>query len=541
MPRTLNEAEFNAIKAKVLESMPDGLDEASFNRQIGPRWEAAIAEAENSPAPLMGGSLRRAVSGAASMLNPIEMGKGLANFVTDIPGSLQRAGQAQLDQFGKAANDFGQGRYFEAAGHGLAGVVPLAGPAAANIGENIAQTGDVATGVGQGLGMIAPMLIAPGVKAAGKVAGKVVPKGLKTAAADALDASAAGKITDVMAPKVGANKVRFGNNAEAVAPKLAQDLAKDGAPFTRTGLADQVGSKLAEAQRQLDAVSDARLSARSFETKPLIDALLEKRRALTAEAVDASTPAQAVTERTSPLLDEFGKPAVTTSKTAVPIGKDVVPGPNAPRVAVIDQAIDELRQLGPVTRYEPIRQIRQAYDGPANAKYNSAVTNDYMKMQGQANGAADVTGTLRETLAQWDPETAKANAQYSLYRKADDVLQATAEVERTRPRVGRQIAARMGGTLIGAETGGWAGATAGYLLAPIIDAAMTSGATTQLQTAKLMTQLSNAIRTGNVSRVYSLTDQLKRGVKAVTRVAVQSSRPLSIPASSAAEATATGQ
>src|SRR5207247_10371873 len=119
-----------------------------------------------------------------------------------------------------------------------------------------------------------------------------------------------------------------------------------------------------------------------------------------------------------------------------PLGADVVPGPNAARVAVIDQAVDELRQLGPEARYEPIRRIRQAYDSQAKTVYSPSVTADYLKAHGGKLGAADGTGTLREGLARWDPKTAAANSQYSLYRTANDVLEATAEVERTRPKVG---------------------------------------------------------------------------------------------------------
>jgi hypothetical protein len=209
-------------------------------------------------------------------------------------------------------------------------------------------------------------------------------------------------------------------------------------------------------------------------------------------------------------ITEKADQARELAKQGRPLGNDVVPTPNKVRVAQIDKAINEIRQLGPVARYEPLRRIREAYDQPARAKYAAAVTPDYLKKMGEANGAADVTGTLREALARFDPETAKANAEYSLYRKADDVLTATKEVERTRPKVGRQIMARLTGSVIGEQAAGLPGAAAGFVLGPALDAAVSSGVTTKLQTARLMTRLADAIRRGDVGHVSSLSYELKR-------------------------------
>ena len=212
---------------------------------------------------------------------------------------------------------------------------------------------------------------------------------------------------------------------------------------------------------------------------------------------------------------EFATPQLS----AVAIGKNVVPSPNAAHVAVIDQAISELKQLGPVARYDPIRTMRQAYDGPAKAVYSPSMTADYMKAQGGKLGAADVTGVLRESLAKWDPPTAAANAQYSLWRKADDVLQATVEVERTRPRVGRQIMGRLTGTVLGGQAAGAPGAVAGYVFGPVVDTAAAAGATTQLATARMLGRLAEAVRKGDVQNVTRISSLLKRmGTTAAAQV-----------------------
>jgi hypothetical protein len=196
-----------------------------------------------------------------------------------------------------------------------------------------------------------------------------------------------------------------------------------------------------------------------------------------------------------------------------PLGKDVVPAPNAVRVAQIDQAIGELRQLGPHARYEPLRVMRQAYDGPAKAIYSPSMTADFMKAQGGKMGAADVTGVLREHLATMDPVTHAANADYALAKSANDVLNATAEVERVRPKVGRRIAGRVLGTILGEHAAGIPGAIGGYLLSPAVDAATGIGITTRLKTAQLMAKLAKTIRAGDEGAVASTSFALKQLAK----------------------------
>lgn len=505
--RTLSEEEFTTIKHALLRQAPDGLDEAGFQRWFQPRFDGAIAEAEHSPEPITGRWTSRFLRNAGEMLNPITIAKGAYQAVTNPIDTATAALAASGEQLGKASEAFQRGDYAETGGRALA-AIPFIGPPMAEAGEQIAA-GDWAGGMGKAAGLIVPVAGLSAVRSAANVARGAAPAAAARTAG-ALERGAAARVADVMSPKVGANKVRFGNQAEQVAPQIAKDLAADGAPLTREGLHTQVGAKLAEAEAALDAAADARLSARTFETKPLIDALMEKRAALTAEAVEGSRTPRTPIERVSPIVDERGTPVTVTDQRRVPVGEDVIPGPNAARVAVIDQAIAELQQLGPVTRYEPIRRIRQAYDGPAKAIYSPAVTADYMKAQGGKLGAADVTGVLRERLAQWDPNTATANASYSLYRSADDVMSAAAEVERTRPRVGRQIMARLTGTIFGQQAAGVPGAVAGYVGAPVVDAALSAGFTTQLQTARAMQRLADAVRSGSMERVNGAIALLQR-------------------------------
>lgn len=468
-----------------------------------PGYDAPPASAEQfmDPPSAQGGAAGRFFSNLGEVLNPITMAQGLYQAVRHPIDTAGNIIQQQVGQGQQAVEMFKQGRYSEAAGHGGAALLPLIGPAAAQAGEQIGS-GDIAGGLGRATGILAPVAAAPAVRSAARA--------LPNRAATALESGAADRVADVMSPKVGANKTRFGNNAEKVAPEIAKDLAREGAPLTREGLHGRVQASLMQAEQGLDAASDARLAARTFETQPLIDDLLRKRQELTAEAVDASQFPPAGRDTNISRAQQTAGFGPAERPFATPVGESVVPAHSMTRVAEIDRAIKELQQLGPVARYESIRRIRASYDQPAKVKYSPAVTTDYLAKQGGATGAADVTGVLREHLAKWDPETAAANANYHIYKTADDVLEATREVERVRPKMGRAIMARLTGTIFGGQAAGTGGAVAGYALGPVADSLLAAGGTTKLKTAAMMQRLAQAIRGGDMATVDRLADQLKR-------------------------------
>jgi hypothetical protein len=511
--RTLSEAEFNGIRDRLLSQAPEGLKPDAFERWATSRMHQAVAEAEYSPAPVEGSAGGRFMSNLAEGLNPQAIVQGLWRAGTHPVETAKTMLGAQAGEFEKSKALAGEGRYTEAGGHGLAAALPLVGPMAAQAGEQMA-TGDVAGGFGSATSLLAPMAIPSAIRGGARAVRGLSPAGTAESVAGSLEQGAANRFQRVTAPQVGANKTRFGNMAESVSGDLAR--AEGTGAWTREGLHDVVQQRLVTAEQALDAAADARLASRPVPVRPIVEALLEQRRALTSEAVEGS--------RTVPGMSGAGgrpMPVGTTQnvqsgrmqprldKVARPIGEDVVPGPNAARVAVIDQAIAELQKLGPVAHYEPLRRMRAAYDGPAKAVYSPSVTADFLKAQGGKLGAADVTGTLRRVLAGADETTAGANAEYSLWRTANDVMEATREVERTRPRVGRAIMTRLTTTLAGGQAGGVPGAAAGFVLAPAIDAAMGSGITVQLKTAKLMQALATAIRQGNIEAISGLTGKLR--------------------------------
>lgn len=517
-PNDATDAEIAGALEGFARSAPGGPSRETLGRPVGTE---DFVPAETAP---VGSAVGRFAAGVGEMLNPISIGTGLFDAARHPIDTARNMVRTQYDQGKQAVALAGQGRYMEALGHAGAAALPILGPVAAAAGEQIVA-GDIAGGLGKGVGLIAPIAVIPGaVRGAKAVAHAVVPESITSA----LESGAASRYADVMAPKVGQNKTRFGGMAEKVAPTLAGDTAMGA--WSREGLHAKVAAKLDAASSALDAAADARPPTQTA-TKPLIDGLMAKRAALTSKAVEGS---QVADVPIAGLEDSAGRPVTTSAK---PLGQDVVPHDNAARVAQIDAAISDLRKLGPVADYEAIRVIRQANDGPARAIYSPAVTADYMKAQGTKLGAADVTGVLRERLAAMDPRTAAANADYSLAKNANDVLDATAEIERVRPKVGRRIAGRVLATMLGEHAAGVPGAVAGYVLAPAVDAAMDMGFTTKLQTAQLMTRLAKAIRAGDEGGVVSATFALKQigknlGKKVAAQAAIISSGQKPTPQSS---------
>ena len=275
--RVLSEGEFNAIKDSLLRQAPDGLDESGFQRWFTPRFDGALAEAEQSPEPVSGGSLRRFLSNAGEMLNPITMAQGVYQAARHPLDTGQAILQAQGAQFDKAAQAFQQGRMVEGAGYGMAGIVPIIGPLAAETGEQIAS-GDVAGGAGKAAGILAPI----GAVQAARTARATIPAGTRARVASSLERGAAERVTDVMAPTVGPNKVRFGNQADRVAPDVARTLASEGAPLTREGLHTTVQTKLAEAEAALEAASQARNPNAVIHTRPILRDLEQRKAQVTA-------------------------------------------------------------------------------------------------------------------------------------------------------------------------------------------------------------------------------------------------------------------
>lgn len=452
-------------------------------------------------------------SGVLSQVNPVTL---LTSLYQGVVHPIDTAGAivgGQIDQFKQGKKAFDEGRYSEAYGHTMAGIIPLLGPQAVKIGQAIGS-GDPATawhGLGEGVGLIgaieAPRVASGIVKGASRLTEAT---GTTERIAGVAGDMAQRRMVNVMAPKVGANKTRFGN----MAADVANDIASEPGLTARSRLVLQrkIGDKLTSATDALDVAADARNAGNAFDTAPILADLRKARAKLTAEAVKGS--------HVEPAMTGASPSGLVKMPEAVPLGRDVVPGPNQTRVAQIDQAIKEIEALGPMARYDSLKLIRQAYDQVAKVKYSPSMTADFLAKNAEASGAADVTGVIREHLASIDPATAAANKTYSLFKKAEDVMDATEEIERTRPTVGRKIAARLTGAVAGEAAGGTTGAAIGVLIGPVVDELLSSGPTMKVSSARALQTLADALRSGNAETISAAVARA-RGIAVAARASYQ--------------------
>ena len=515
MPRVLSEQEFTAIKDRVLASLPNDLSPRDFQRMASSALAGAIAEAEQRSGPALDGSaVRRLAEGAWKNLNPATAIAGLWNTLP-IPQAMGGAGVvspvralrdlslAHVTQVTQAADLAKQGRMSEARGHLYAAGLPVLGPAAAQAGDRLG-TGDVAGGVGEGLGLIAPIAAGPALRAGGAgargalAAVRGTPAGLEavTRLATLADEASTARIVEVGGPKVGANKVRLTNKLADVAPQLAR--AEGLSALSRDGLAMKVAAKLDAATAVLDDASEARLASQQVQTAPLLQQLDTEISKLTAAPVEASRLVPSVT---SPALP-----------TARPMGAAVEPGPNAAQLATLKHIRSEIAQLGPVASYEAMKRIRQAWDQVAKVKFLPSTAQDALASQGAAAAAVKGTGAIREALASADPTTAAANAEYSLYKNAHDVLQAALEADRARPRVLRGVLTKAGGAVAGAESGGAVGAGIGVILMTLLERVGELAPTTKILAARHLARVADLLRGGDAPTATTTLRQFVRGL-----------------------------
>ena len=381
--------------------------------------------------------------------------------------SVLDASAGQIDKAKQAQNE---GRPLAAVGHAF-GAVPLVGPAVADIVDT-AQSGDFAGAAGKTAVMAAPFAAKPalaGVRAGAGVALETARKSPAVAAgmdrlAGSVDKFAEDRFTRAIAPQVGPNKTRFGGMAAEKAPELLRDPELKSASVG--GFDNRLEDAMAKTVDELDAANDARLVSQQVKTQPLIAKLDAEIARLTSQPVEGSRLDKATTVTSKTTGTGFdvgrpttrpeivnaeyarimGKPAPLTGAPANtsaslgsggPIGNPVVPEPYSAQVATLRKIRAEIQQLGDVVPYEAVRNIRQAWDQVAKAKYMPATAADALKGQGDATGAMKGTGAMREALAEVDPASAAVYKKYSLYKAAQDVRAAAQEAERTRPNRGR--------------------------------------------------------------------------------------------------------
>lgn len=375
----------------------------------GPRKPASPDDfTDRRPAP-QGSAVGRAASGAWEMLNPVSAISGLASAVASPIETGKALIGAQFDQGRKAVDAVREGRYVEAAGHAGASLLPVLGPVAAGIGEGIAETGDIATGVGRTVGVLAPVLGArPAVAKAqsvGAKTGAVVKAALDPggATADAVrwglqhgvpvDAATATGNRVVRGVKDLADRGTLGGigsrarrmREESMA-KLGKGLGARAAATAETpetagvavrggveGAIQQAAGEADAAYARVRAAGDpvVNLAPAKAALKPIYDALMKKR------------------ELTGQLMGAEGRAAVALD--ALVGGADEAP------LSVVDAALGDIKALA---RGAEMPELRSAGQGLAAA----AVTNLESAVQDAAKSAGvwdDLRAGRDATIAKW--------------------------------------------------------------------------------------------------------------------------------------------
>lgn len=376
-------------------------------------------------------------------------------------------GAAHEAVFRKAQESYQKGDTLTAARHFVDYLVPFIGPVMdqaadrAQQGQYAASVGDA---VGLGLGLFGPKALAENVPTLrSSIADRLAQKA-QTAATD--------KAVNVMTPKVGPNKIRFGNMAETVAP----DVLRQTASVTKGGLSNEIGMKLDTAHAALDAAYDAIPNTKMYPTSAIV------------KAIDRAIAKQQVSG----------------------IGGSVSPATRADRIAALTQAKQEVQALGSLANADNLRALKGAWGEGAKQAFTPAIAADAFKLKNAGAGWADANAALTEYLVSQHNELKGLNADVSLWRKASDVMQAAEEAERVRPEVMRTILARGAGAAVGGSRAGAEGAAVGALIGPLVEKAINAtGPARKLMIARALQNLADGLGSGSKAKIQQAVSLLR--------------------------------
>ena len=421
--RALSPQELAAIEDEIVAKAPAGLSDEEFDRYFGPKFAEAQGIAEHLPAPLQGSSLKRALSGLWSMTNPIGIASGLAQAVRHPIDTGTNIVRAQVDQGRQAFEAAKDGRVFEAAGHGAASLLPVVGPLAAQTGERIAE-GDVAGGLGQTAGLLAPFAVSGAVQAA---------RG--PAKAKALEQTATQQVADrVLAP----GNLSYRGRAQALAPEVLQR----GLTGDRNALREAAQAGMDAAGQAIDDAIQAAGGPRSLvQTGPIIAQIRDQIAKLT---YADGMPIKGAEGKVAALRQHITQ-LQQQSRGAPPRAGLMRPGPNA--------GAGTPGQPPGAMPFDKVRDVRDVNYGRAReAKGYERAGN--VKMGDEGWAAREVGDAIRREFADKSPDLAAANADYHFFKTLDEVLDpAIGRPKATAPPAGVTGGARTTGAVAGAVTG----------------------------------------------------------------------------------------
>lgn len=351
----------------------------------------------------------------------------------------------------------------EAIGHGLAAVIPLLGPAAADVGEHGAK-GDVAGMVGGALGLLSPFAAHYGLDL------KIGSPEARAAKAEGLEQQAATQVKEqVLAP----GNPRYKPTATRIAP----EVLSRGLQGTRDQLRQTAQEGMADATTRID--SAAKIDPQEpIDLKPVVQALNDE--------IDALKPTGSV------------PPGMEHRVAALQAQRDFV-------------LSEAEKQTGSKTEltlpFEQVRGLRQVLDRQAAEGQVYSRVDPQHPASIQAKAAAEAAGALRDSIAKGRPEIVQPNADYAFFKALNDVL----DPDRGRPKQTNYVPSGITGGMstTGAVIGQAMsnvpglkaiGALVGSQVLPKIKAALASPEFQLMDATKKM-KLAEDLRSGSVGRV----------------------------------------
>lgn len=417
--------------------------------------------------------------------HPLDTYFGLAPLADAAKGALK----AQWDQGVTAAQKAkaamhaaGQGNGREAAlsateamGHGLAAILPLLGPAAADVGEHGAR-GDIAGMAGGAAGLLTPFAAKYGLER------NAVPNAGK---ADLLKREAEQQVSErVLAP----GNPRYKGTAQAIAPQILDRKLQGG----RLELQQMAEEGMDAAGQKIDAAINTSGGRQApIPTKPILDAMTKR-------------------------IDELSTTHPATGEVrAIPTAVG--------RVENLTRLRDYIKAFGPDVPFDELQKVRDDFYAEA-AKRGGYERSGNVHLADGAWAAREGGSAIREALTQAMPETTPHYAEYSFWKNLDAVL----DPSMGRPKTGTATTGVTGGlhttgAIIGAAAGsgvpGLAPAAALVVskLLPALREAQASPAW-QLASASKKMQLAAAIKSGQLGKSQYLLLQIAKGAPRASSV-----------------------
>ena len=441
---------------KISQPQAGGLDPANLRNLAATEKKIQAMEKARTPE---GSALKRFATGVASSFDP----RGLIQAVSSPIETAKGLVAAQGEQFTKSGKAFSEGRYPEALGHGLAGALPVVGPGAAAIGEQIGS-GDVAGGLGAATASLLPGGALKGARAA------KIPATLKRSA----------KVQYGQALR--ATKETMKRRSARVVPKLIER----GATGSRAKLLKTAETKAGKALEELKEAEASIPAGTKVKIEPVIDWLEKKKESL----IGART-------------------------------KDGILG-NEAGVKYLERLQEQIIDLGDDVPYETLVRVRRVLDrevADAGGFFGKS-----LKDASKLSAKQEAANSIRRELGKAQPDIARINAEFSLWKTTGEILEETAR--RTQGQstpLGQQLAQAAGaggGLAVGGATlgtgGAIGGAVGGALLFKGIKALVQSPSWKTISAVK-KNRLADAIVSGRADVVAKAAGAILLGGQAESR------------------------